>query len=117
MSQEEKKSLFAPVGKAQKFRSMNGEVTMTLAIFDASQVPEGSDLYVQPKDSRLKLEIEVANDNALHWKNALGLANERNRQQRKENRDLRTFMQDLLDSGVISCGDRRKKAREILKED
>lgn len=40
----------------------------TIAIFDASQVPEGSELYVTPSDSRLSLEVEVANENAAHHK-------------------------------------------------
>lgn len=38
---------------------------------------------MQPKDSRLKLEVEVANENALHWKDGLQKANERNSNLRK----------------------------------
>lgn len=63
---DSKKSLLSPVGKAVACQVVNGMTTMTVAVFDASQVPEGSELYVQPKDSRLRLEVEVANDNAAH---------------------------------------------------
>lgn len=65
---DSKKSLFAPVGQAMMLGLPILATGKTIAIFDASQVPEGCDLYVQPKDSRLKLEIEVANDNCLHFK-------------------------------------------------
>lgn len=44
----------------------------------------GTELFVQPSEGRLKLEIEVANDNVLKWQNALGVQQERNKQLRDE---------------------------------
>lgn len=55
-----------PVGKAMMLGLPILATGKTIAIFDADQVPEGCDLYVQPKDSRLSLELEVANENAAH---------------------------------------------------
>jgi hypothetical protein len=62
------KNLFAPVGKAMMLGVPELATGKTIVIFDASQVPEGCDLYVQPSVGRLKLEVEVANDNCLHFK-------------------------------------------------
>lgn len=76
----------------------------------------GTELYVQPSEGRLKLEVEVANDNALKWQNALGIQQERNKQLRDEVRELQAFIKDVLDAGVLSCGARRSKARELLKK-
>lgn len=72
---DSKKSLLEPVGIAQAMQGTNGGFTM--AVFQASQVPVDCELYVQPKDSRLRLEVEIANENALHWKDGLSHANER----------------------------------------
>lgn len=55
----------------------------------------GCELYVQPKDSRLTLEIQVANDNALHWKVALGKANIRNAELRTETYRLRDLLRQV----------------------
>lgn len=81
MSQEQKKSLTLPVAVAEAMPGTNGGFTM--AVFPADQVPVGCELYVQPKGSRLRLEVEVANENALHWKDGLQKANERNSNLRK----------------------------------
>lgn len=68
-NQEKKNSLFQPVGKAQAMTGTN--VAWTMAVFEGSQVPVDAELYLQPSEGRLKLEVEVANDNALHWHNNL----------------------------------------------
>lgn len=47
---------------------------------------------MQPSAGRLKLEVEVANDNALGWKNALGLQQERNKQLRTDLREARALL-------------------------
>lgn len=41
-------------------------------------------LYVHPSEGRLTCEVEVANANALHWKEGLNAANVRTAQQRTE---------------------------------
>lgn len=60
-----------PVGKAQPImmhiQSATGE-TYTTALFKASDVPVGTELYATPSDRRLSLELEVANENAAHHK-------------------------------------------------
>lgn len=53
----------------------------------------GSELYVQPKDSRLRLEVEVANDNASKWHGHLVEANARNRRLRLLLRRIQTLIQ------------------------
>lgn len=59
-------SLLNPVGKAQSI--LVGTKTMTMVLCEPSVVPEGTELFVQPSEGRLKLEVEVANDNAQKWK-------------------------------------------------
>lgn len=54
----------------------------TMAVFPASEVPIGTELFTHSKNSRLQLQVEVANDNAQHWKGNL-------QEQQKENKDLR----------------------------
>jgi len=55
----------------------------------------GCELYVQPKDSRLNLEVKVANANALHWKKALQEANDRNHQLRQERAIYRALLTNV----------------------
>ena len=68
-------SLLNPVGIVAKIPTgpmTRGEQTMIgIAHIDLSLAPEGTELFVQPSEGRLKLEIEVANDNALKWQDAL----------------------------------------------
>lgn len=66
------KSILAPVGVASP---MTGTPQWTMAVFDAKDVPAGTELYVQPSEGRLKLEVEVANENAVHWRQQLTTAN------------------------------------------
>lgn len=83
---KEKNSLLNPVGKASP---MPGTPAWTMAIFEANTVPEGTELFVQPKDSRLTLEIQVANDNALHWHTAYKNLAERHSQLRQSHSFLK----------------------------
>lgn len=87
---QNKKSVLNPVGKAQAI--LVGETTMTMVLCDQSLVPVGTELYVKPSEGRLKLEIEVANDNALKWQNALGTQQARNKQLRVEVRQARELL-------------------------
>src|SRR6185437_13785358 len=57
-----------PVGKAMMLGLPILNTGKTIAIFEASQVPEGAELFVTPSNSRLSLELEVANENAAHHK-------------------------------------------------
>lgn len=91
MSQEEKKSLLNPVGVVRKIQTYPSG-TMGIAVVDLSLAPAGSELYVQPSEGRLRLEVEVANDNATKWKNALGAEQERNKQLRDEVRQARELL-------------------------
>lgn len=80
----EKISLLSSVGKVLCQAQTATGVTIGIAQVDLSLAPVGSELYVQPKDSRLKLEVEVANENALHWQEGLRKANEQCREKRTE---------------------------------
>ena len=82
-NQEKKTSLLQPVGKAVMLGLPILETGKTIAIFEASQVPVDAELYVHPKDSRLMLEVEVANDNASHWHGHLVAAQAKNSELRK----------------------------------
>lgn len=68
MSNQKKNSLLSPVGKVIcQAQTATGEM-IGIAQVDLSLAPVGCELYVQPKDSRLRLELEVANENAVHHK-------------------------------------------------
>lgn len=57
----------SPVGVTQSLDLITSTgLKLTTACFLASDVPVGTELFVQPKDSRLSLEVEVANENAAH---------------------------------------------------
>ena len=97
MSNQEKKnslpgdSKLNPVGKVICAMPQDG-VAIGIAQVDLSLAPVGCELYVQPSEGRLKLEVEVANDNAMHWKRGLKLQQERNRQIREDLRDARALL-------------------------
>lgn len=75
---DQKNSLLNSVGKAESFGKDLFPTGKTIAVFEASQVPVGTELFVRPSDSRLTLEVSVANDNAQHWQQALREANAKN---------------------------------------
>lgn len=119
MSQEEKKSLLNPVGKVTTIKYNFpgiGEMTLGTALIDLSLAPEGSELYVQPSEGRLRLEVEVANDNAQNWRKRFEQQAEFSQKLLQSTAEVKALLQDLLDTGTISCGARRKKARQLLKE-
>lgn len=104
MSNNEKNSLLNPVGKVLCLaQTMTGE-TIGIAQVNASLAPVGCELFVQPKDSRLKLEVEVANENALHWQDGLRKANVLAAELRTEKyrlRDLLRAVKLLLEQDVF----------------
>lgn len=125
MSNQEKKnslpedSALHPVGRVSTMKvtfPKIGEMTIGVAHVDLDRAPEGSVLYVHPSEGRLTCEVEVANANALHWKESLNKTNIRAAELRTERLRLRAFIRDLLDTGAISCGTSRKTARELLEE-
>lgn len=73
-----------------------------IAHVDANLAPTGTKLYVQPKDSRLNLEVEVANDNALHWQQGLRDANARNRIVRDRHRTGLFLLGKCVGEGFLS---------------
>lgn len=62
------RSLLSPVGIASP---LTGTPNWTMAVFEKDLVPEGTELFVQPSEGRLKLEVEVSNENAIKWQSAL----------------------------------------------
>lgn len=97
----ESKSVLSPVGIVSSITTgpliRGGATTIGIAHIDLSLAPVGSELYVQPKDSRLKLEVEVANDNALHWKDGLNKANERSARLRTELLKAKSMLRNIAD--------------------
>lgn len=98
------RSLLKPVGIASP---LTGTPNWTMAVFEKDLVPEGTELFVQPSDSRLCLEVEVSNDNAMHWKDRLEKANAhitqlKQRAQLAENKAglCQLFIEDLEESGL-----------------
>lgn len=85
-----------PVGKAVMLGTPILATGKTIAIFDASQVPEGCELYVKPSVGRLTCEVEVANANALHWKAGLEQANIRNAELRTVKYQLRALLRSTV---------------------
>lgn len=108
MSNSEKNSLLNPVGKVLCLaQTMTGE-TIGIAQVNASLAPVGCELFVQPSVGRLKLEVEVANENALHWQDGLRKANVLAAELRTEKyrlRDLLRAVKLLLDTGNYECCD------------
>ena len=79
MSTSEKNSLLNQVGKVLcQAQTASGEM-IGIAQVNLSLAPVGTELFVQPKDSRLTLEVLVANENAKHWKDSLSQTNARNK--------------------------------------
>lgn len=87
-----------PVGKAQSLDLITSTgLKLTTACFLASDVPEGTELFVQPKDSRLSLELEVANENAAHHRQQCVKRGDELHRYRKLLRAVKL----LLDSGKL----------------
>lgn len=84
MHTSEKNSLIAPVGKVICLAETANGGTIGIAQVNVSLAPVGTELYLQPSEGRLKLEVEVANDNALHWQEGVRATNHRAAEQRGE---------------------------------
>ena len=76
----------------------------------------GCELYVQPKDSRLKLEVEVANENAMHWKGNLEKAHNANSALRKEVRQMATLLRRLAQVPTGLNAEEVKEIRDLVGE-
>lgn len=103
-NQEKKNSLLQPVGKAVMLGLPMLETGKTIAIFEASQVPVDAELYVHPKDSRLMLEVEVANENASHWYAHLAASHAKNKKLRQMLRKLQLPASGLSPDLVAEIG-------------
>ena len=76
-----------PLGKAM---TMPGETpNWTMAVFDAREVPTGTELFAQPSKYRLNLELQVAKDNNLVLQDKL-------LQAEKEARMVKTMLADAV---------------------
>ncbi len=105
-NQEEKNSVLKPVGKVLCVAQTATGGMIGIAQVDINLAPVGTELFVQPSEGRLKLEIEVANENALHWQKALRDANERITELRNEKyrlRDLLHATHILIEHSDFSC--------------
>lgn len=111
----EKSKLREPVGKVSALPDLTTGKMTGVAIIDLDLAPEGSELYVQPSVSRLTLEVEVATDNALHWRDQLSKSQDNYRAVRDSLREAQRILRDLLDQGLISSGAYRSTARKFLE--
>lgn len=110
---QNKNSVLNPVGKAQAI--LVGETMMSMVLCDQSLVPVGTELFVQPSEGRLKLEIKVANDNALKWQNALDVQQERNKQLRDKLIKALAFLQRA--ESLLPCSPLRRDVYKFLQEE
>lgn len=119
-NQETKNSLpedsaLQPVGRVSTMKvtfPKIGEVTIGVAHVDLNRAPEGSVLYVHPSVGRLTCEVEVANNNALHWKDGLSKANELNAELRMQLNRARGFLRRSLE---FNCAHTAALDSEITK--
>lgn len=111
----EKSKLREPVGKVSALPDPTTGKMTGVAIIDLDLAPEGSELYVQPSVSRLTLEVEVAVDNAIHWRESLAKAQRELRHVRGQLREAHSVFQGLLGEGLISSGVYRNKVRNLLE--
>lgn len=68
-----------------------------IAQVDLSLAPVGSELYVQPSEGRLRLELEVANDNAMSWKRSLETQHTANTKLRQRCARLEALLRNLAE--------------------
>ena len=98
------KSVLAPVGKVICEAMVATGGTVGIAQVDISRAPVGSELFVQPSVGRLRLEVEVANENALHWQDGLRKANVRAAELRTQlyrTRDLLRQVHSLVNQNNV----------------
>lgn len=76
----------------------------------------GCELYVQPSEGRLKLEVEVANDNAMHWKHTLMTCQAQKKRLREALRKIALIKDNLKSVGWEEIEEAREIANEALKE-
>lgn len=118
MSNQEKKnslpedSRLNPVGVVSAIQSYpqmrGGTTTIGVAHVDLSLAPVGSELYVKPSVGRLTCEVQVANDNALHWKEGLNKANIRTAEQRTEKYKVMAQLREVgrrFNNGTLTAAD------------
>ncbi|MNQ24773.1 hypothetical protein D3C85_379770 [compost metagenome] len=118
-------SVLRPVGKVICEAMVATGGTIGIAQVNLSLAPVGCELYVQPKDSRLKLEVEVANDNALHWQEGLRKANTRNSEVRSELRRCQELLrrvhslvnQNNVDPRTLAIGEELGGLMESIRKE
>lgn len=112
----EKSKLREPVGKVSTLLDPTTGKMTGVAIVNLDQAPEGSELYVQPNDSRLALEVEVATENALHWRDQLSKSQENYRAVRDSLREAQKMLRAMLNNGALACNESyRNQVRELLE--
>jgi hypothetical protein len=77
-----------PLGTVTEMPGITTEI-WTMAVFDAKEVPIGTELFAQPSENRLNLELQVAKDHNLLAQNSL-------RQAEKEARMAKTMLADAV---------------------
>lgn len=77
-----------PLGTAISVPGMLTQ-NLTMGVFDAREVPTGTELFAQPSESRLNLELQVVKDNNL-------VLQDRLRQAEKEARMAKTMLADAV---------------------
>lgn len=116
MSQEQKNSLLDPVGKVLCQAQTAGGGMIGIAQVNLSLAPVGCELYVQPSEGRLKLEVEVANDNAMHWKHTLMTCQAQKKRLREALRKIASIQDNLNGGDWDEIEEARQIANEALKE-
>ena len=95
-------SMLNPVGKVIAVTDMWTQMPIGIAQVNIALAPVGSELYVRPSEGRLTCEVEVANANALHWKDGLNKANERHAETRMLLNRARGLLRLVKEYGVPS---------------
>lgn len=104
-----------PMGRASL---VPGMTQTTMCVFSAASVPVGTELFVQPKDSRLMLEVEVANENAAHHKQISEKRGNEIHNYRRLLRGVRAlFLAHDIDFRTPESQDNFKKIRDLIEKE
>lgn len=98
-----------PVGTAS---ALPGTSAWTQAVFNANEVPVGSELYLHKQEGRMRMELEVANENALHHAENSRRLIDKNHHLRQFKRKAVFLFGQIVGEGKIS--DEHKEAIALL---